>query len=363
MKEKGLKKELYILVICFYGLLPINSMLAISTTKDIIFSAFTLMAVICFMKIEEDSSLWKSKYLLIGGGALIGMQSYRNNAKYACIACCFIIAILFKGKRKRYISIFIISILLTEIINMSVGSVLKPEQGSRIEMLSVPIQQVARTVMYKEYDLDDTLKKEIYYFIPEENIKRYGPNISDPIKNNMSDIKILEEPLRFIKLYIKLGVKYPREYIDAFATLTQGYWYLGDTSHANIYGKGNRAGYLLTNYKIMPEGYEVEHISYFPLLENGLEELFSENKYAKIPLISIIFSPALYSFILLFYVVVCIYKKWYTKIVPILILVCYWGTLLLGSTCLIRYIYPIVVCTPCLVFILWKSWMIENIHN
>lgn len=42
----------------------------------------------------------------------------------------------------------------------------------------------------------------------------------------MSDIKILEEPLRFIKLYIKLGVKYPREYIDAFAALTQGYWYV-----------------------------------------------------------------------------------------------------------------------------------------
>ena len=163
MKEKGLKKG-YILVICFYGLLPINSMLAISTTKEIILSAFTLMAVICFMKIEEDSSLWKSKYLLIGGGALIGMQLYRNNAKYACIACWFIIAILFKGKRKRYISIFIISILLTEIINMSVGSVLKPEQGSRIEMLSVLIQQVARTVMYKEYDLDDTLKKRNILF-------------------------------------------------------------------------------------------------------------------------------------------------------------------------------------------------------
>ena len=97
----------------------------------------------------------------------------------------------------------------------------------------------------------------------------------------------------------------------------------------------------------MPEGYEVRHISYFPWLENQFENLFSANKIFDIPILSIFFVPAFYSWILAAYVMrMLYYRKGLSA--SALVLVLYYLTLLLGPTCIVRYIYPIMVCIPVL---------------
>lgn len=99
MIKKGLGVKGYILLLAIYILFPVYPMMSISTTKDILFAAFSLTAVVFFMKVSDDGDKWKSaKLLLIGGGALVGMMLFRNNAVYACIICCPILLLFLKKK-------------------------------------------------------------------------------------------------------------------------------------------------------------------------------------------------------------------------------------------------------------------------
>ena len=333
-------------------------MMAISTTKDVLFSAFMLGLLITLWELFDDESLWKSKKVIfVGFVFLIGIMLLRNNAIYACVLSCAIICILLKRNRKRFCLFIFSGLVISSLLNWGISSALDAQKGSMVEMLSVPLQQIARVGKYHEDELDSEIKKELYSFINKEVVQNYAPNISDGVKNFVDEKSIKNDPMQFLRLYIKLAVRYPREYIDAFASLTQGFWYLEDTSNANIYGSGmeSRLGYMLTNYKNMPEGYEVKHKSYFPQLEYILEKLFSDNKYLEIPLISVFFAPAFYCWLLITFILIFLYRKKYDILVPGLILFCYLLTLLLGPTCIIRYVYPIVIAAPLLCFQILRS--------
>lgn len=120
---------------------------------------------------------------------------------------------------------------------------------------------------------------------------------------------------------------------------------------------------MLTNYKVMPKGYEVEHNSGFPELEHILEKLFSDNKYQDIPVLSLLFSPAFYGWAMVLYIIIGLYLKSYRIVVPILILFLYHLSLLLGPTCIIRYVYPIVICLPVLYSYLFLSYKVSFVKE
>lgn len=349
LKKKGIGYKGYLFLMLIYIFFPVNAMLAISTTKDILFSAFCLIVTIFLMKISEQPELWKKKELFfLGCLAMTGMMLFRNNAIYACILCIPLFCLFHRHHWKNYLGWIIISLAITVGINSGLSMLLQPEKGSIVEMLSVPLQQIARVGYYHSDELETEWVEELNYFIPEDVVGQYTQNNSDMIKNFIEDNRIKKEPFRFIKLYIRLGIAYPREYLDAFACLTQGFWYIEDTSHAQIYGVGmeSRLGYILTNYKKMPKGYEVSHVSYFPQLEYLLEKLFSDNKYLEIPVLSVVFAPAFWGWTLFGYLLWEVYKKCYHLVIPVLPLACYHLTLLLGPVCIVRYVYPVMICMP-----------------
>lgn len=352
MRKKGLPWSCYIFLMAFYIFFPVNAMLAISTTKDILFAAFCLIVVVFLMKTSEQPELWEKRGLFVGGClALSGMMLFRNNAMYACILCCPFLCLLYKQYWKKYLGWILVGLAITMGVNLGLGMLLQPEKGSIVEMLSVPLQQMARAGYYHGEEMEAELTEELYYFIPKEVVSQYAQNGADMVKNFIEGNRIKEELFRFIKLYIQLGADYPREYLDAFACLTQGFWYMEDTSHAQIYGVGmeSRLGYMLTNYKTMPEGYEVTHVSFLPQLEYLLEKLFSDNKYLEIPVLAVAFSPAFWGWVLLGYFFWQMYHKHYHALIPILLLTCYHLTLLLGPVCIVRYVYPVIVCMPVVV--------------
>ena len=114
MRKKGLDRKLYLLIMAFYVFFPVNSMLAISTTKDILFAAFCLVVMIFLMKVSDEPKLWKNKGLIfIGGLGLIGMMLFRNNALYACILCCPLLCVFGKKEWKKYFGWIITCLVLT----------------------------------------------------------------------------------------------------------------------------------------------------------------------------------------------------------------------------------------------------------
>lgn len=344
LKKKGINKTIIYLIIAFYAIFPLNSILVISATKDVYFSAFALAFIVCIMQIKDDNWKLSKKYI----GLIIVtvlMLLFRINAMYALIIALVIMLFLGIKKYKNIILAILISLVLCSGIESGLERMYNADTKNERDMLSIPLQQLARVANEYKDKLSEEEYKEITNYIKPE---RYNKYLADGIKNSSNINKIRSNFKGFIKTWVKYFLKFPTVYVESFLYNTQGYWDINDVSHSEIYGIDmvTKKGYLLTGYK---EGFNVEHKSYFKQLESLYEWLFIENNYQKIPIISLMFSPALYIWITIFYFAYSVYKKKKDSVLISTFFIGLLVTLLVGPTCLPRYIYPYVLCIPVLI--------------
>ena len=132
----GLKKKYTVILTGIIILFPVNSILAVSLTKDVLFAAFTLLFVtsginICFKQCGKRTY---ALYLC----ALVGMMLFRNNAVYAGIVASVILAFQ-KKRNKGSIRILVIAICISLGIENMLTAATHAQPGSIVEMLSVPL--------------------------------------------------------------------------------------------------------------------------------------------------------------------------------------------------------------------------------
>ena len=362
--RKGVSIYLRNAMLLFYALFPTNSVLAISTTKDVLFSALVLLYTLTLHRIvtwrecggvrsDADSSGVKNGnwFLYVLWAALLLL--FRNNAVYAFILTvpCVCVGMhrmkgTVSGAWKRYLTYTAAAVILFAAGSVSLKAATGAHNGSPREMLSIPLQQMARTRVKAEETLTSEMQREVEKYLPAEWVfAAYNPYLADPVKNRAI---VHDDPAGLIKTWVKLGVKHPRIYIDAFLDNSIGYWFIEDRTHAQIYGVGTESGfgYLSTDNRTMPAGCEITEHSYLPGLRAFMERIVSDNSYQKLPVIRLIFAPAFYWWMLCMYMAVVIYRRKYRLLLPVVFLVIYYLTLLLSPTVLIRYMYPFVVTVP-----------------
>lgn len=335
-------------LLLFYALFPVNSILAVSTTKDVLFSGLVLLYSVTLNRWYQESGKKSRRF---GAGFVllsVLMLLFRNNAVYAWAVCqpfLFIFARK-KGMLKRYAVIVAATLFLFGLGSTGLKTAVSAQSGSPREMLSVPLQQMARTRVMHEAEIDEAMRRKLDAYLPSEWVfAAYNPYLADPVKNRAV---IHDDPAGLIKTWMQLGTRFPLTYVDAFLDNSIGYWYLADKTHSTIYGVGMESGfgYLNTDNRPMPAGYEIIEHSYLPKLRLFMERLISDNDYQKMPVLSVIFAPAFYWWLLCLYIAFFLYRKEYEMLVPALFLAAYYLTLLLSPTVLIRYMYPFVLCVP-----------------
>lgn len=351
------KKWVSMIAWAYYCAFPAHPVLAISATKDVLFSGLFLLAVIFFLDMPKHENKIGRSEQLYGIGLLAVLMFFRNNAVYALVFT--LMGLLFLKKKKsdvnqktlKYLGVFILcSILIYMLISDALIRALKAESGSKREMLSVPLQQVARTYLIHEEEIAGEDKRAILEMIGGEYIGRYTPQLSDLIKDEMNEHVLFDNLSDYISLYIRLGVNFPKTYASAFLHNMMGYWFIGDVSHSRIYGdKLERANsYLVTGMKYI-EGIPVpEHTSLLPGPERIYEQITTYCIHQKYPAISWLFAPAFYIWIIIFAGGTLIIKKRVETYPLLLFLGGYFITLLLKPCCLMRYVYPYVLCAPVL---------------
>lgn len=349
------------LILCgFYALFPTNSILAISTTKDVLFSGLVLL----FLGKIYQRGKGRVSFFLITALMLL----FRNNAVYAYVVSIPLFYLVWrKAKREQSeekkdravevpkekgkawlwrVCMVAVPLLLFVVCSALLKQATAAYNGSPREMLSVPLQQMARTRVQHEEEIPAELQKELDSYLSSEWVfAAYNPYLADPVK---SRAVIHDNPAGLIQTWLKLGLQFPMTYVDAFLDNSIGYWYLADKSHSTIYGVGTESGfgYLSTDNRTMPAGCEIIEHSYLPGLRAFLEKIVSDNEYQKIPMLSVVFAPAFYWWLLCLYLVFFWQRKEYQMLLPGIFLVVYYLTLLLSPTVLIRYMYPFVVSVP-----------------
>ena len=221
-------KNVIICTALFFMLLPINMTYSFTMWKDIPFSAATLFFTVSVFRYLEN--LGKSQNLNLSISVLsgFGMCLLRSNGMFA-FALTFIIFVLWFGKKNQKLCVSLICVIFVSLLlKHPVLSALGVTQPAPVESLSIPLQQISRTVVDND-DLSDEQKKLISKVIEIDKIKEiYDPDISDPIKFYIRDHGgqdyFTQHKSEYIGLYFKLGISHPKSYILAWVDQTKGYW-------------------------------------------------------------------------------------------------------------------------------------------
>lgn len=201
-------------------------------------------------------------------------------------------------------------------------------------MLSVPIQQIARTVKYNIDDINEETIEEINkYFIIENVWENYDPTLSDPVKFKFNTQYFNDNKLEFIKIWIELFTKYPKDYIIATISNSYGYYYPE--------AKNTMASWATLDHNNMG-------IKQTPVIKGeGVEEILVTAESRDIPVISLIFSIGAGVWLTIITLGYKIYKKEYKYILAYLPIIVLWLTLLASPAyCEYRYAYPIFLALP-----------------
>lgn len=370
-----LTKRLWTLVVtlAFFAFFPFVSILSVGATKDVIFSA--LFAVFVCLLVEKalfqaGRRCWKLDLAIVLEGILMCM--FRNNGLYAVAVFAIIFVILAAKKERIRVLLLCLALIIgskgaLEGIQLALGTQLR---GNPIEKYSVLVQQFARVGYFYKDELDKETYELLDKYVSDIYWEDYYAPISDPVKGGVGGNNYSEhwegKMSEVLNAWLTIGLKYPNEYIDAFLCLTSGFWFMDDITWAEVLNfegterKGALHTFNSTVSEQIPEGIASE--PKFPQLESFLEQIVSENCFYKWPVVSNIFKPALYCWILMLCCLLYIYTKQKEKCLITCYPLAYLLTMYLGPVVQVRYVLPIIVVIP-VMLAMWSYRMAEKTED
>lgn len=346
----------------FYGIFPTIVMYTNCSTKDGLFSAFLLLTFVLLHQLYIDTAAFcdsKRKQLLLVISASL-MMLLRHNGLYSYIVFVpFALIIMFRKMRKSdecnrkgLITVLLI-LIIPVMISLSADKVMEEALcvggTDNQELLTVPIQQLARTYKYSPDSFSDTEKECLFRYLPEEAMALYTPRCSDLIKSKFNNKSYEKDRQSFYTLWLKKGLENPATYVNAWFMTSYGYWY--PKAVINVY-QGNSV-FTFTYKDSSYFGYEVEapgeRHSFIPSIDKFYRKLSIEKFQQEIPLISLLFAPAFYFWLLAFVTFYRISVRKTDYLMPLLIIFLTWLTVLLGPTYLVRYVIILWYVTPLIV--------------
>lgn len=331
----------------FYAFLPTIALFSISTTKDVVCSLALLVAFHLVYELYEDTEGFfrkKEKIASLSCSLIVGAL-YRKNVIYA-IFLYLVLCVFFckKGKRK-IISLFAGTILMTILLSAGMENLLHAEKGSAVEALCVPLQQIARVYTEKgETAFDSEELQLLDQIMDREQWSQYDPFLADRIKNYVKSEELFQNKGNYLRLWLRKGWQYPGCYLGAFLDNTYQAWYPGtsvvDDPDGDIYYFDFEGRNVL----------EMQTIS--PRLTEFYRKISLEYYYQKIPVIRLLFAIGTYfwlAVILFFYGIrrrkAEIWNSW-------LLVLALCVTVFLGPISLVRYYLLLFYAAPAGIFIL-----------
>lgn len=341
MAKREVSKGIKIATFLFFAFVPFVPQLSIAIWKDVPFTLAMIWFILAIIDIILGEEKWLKdiKYSILLALIIIFVMFFRNNGVYIILLT---LPFIILGKRKywkRWLGIFLTPILVYFIITGPIYQQLNIAKSSPKEMLSIPLQQMARIIKYKSDELSQEEKEIINQYIPIEKAgELYDPTISDPIKNQFNEGTFVQDKFNLVKLYLKLALKYPEETIEALVGNTYGYYYPEVVTYPIATGT-----YLSPFEKEQFMDIHLEPIIKIPILDYAITAIYQK----EIPIVSLVANIGFVFWIFLLGITYGIYQKSYLNLfmyVPIIIL--YLTCLASPVSGELRYIYSMFTCLP-----------------
>ncbi len=338
-----------IAVTLFFGLFPFYSFWVFNSQKDILFGGLTLLFLLQMVNLwQGENKGWRfivRMVILVIISAL--MMLLRNNGMYALILAMPLIILWLKGTRIWITVAICASIGLALGCNQLMIATLDAEVPCKIELLSVPLQQIARTLRdYPEAIEEDT--DEVILTLYGEGITPdlfYHEQISDPVRWQAYYSQVDDNLGDLFSLWIRMGLKYPQSYLEAFFVQNLPYYLPGSDMLYNFMPEVK-----VNELEIFP----VEIYSYFPELKEDFLSYHETLTFYDIPGVTILTDVGFYVWLSFIGFGYAWYKKQKHWMACFAFLFAIWISCLAGPVAIMRYMLSFYYAIPILLVVLIK---------
>lgn len=207
---------------------PSIQLFVFTISKDSFFASFVGMFTTVLVDVIRKTRLSKKQACMLAVSAL-GVVLFRKNGLYLVLFT--LMGLLFlktiqKKEKRKIIMICAGALLCNCLFETAAVRCFAVAKGSEREMLSLPLQQMAR--ICKNVSTLSPQLREVINFYFEEGVdigEEYYPFISDNVKKHFSEKNYSQNKLGIFKLAAQLFILYPKESLEAYMCQSYGYWY------------------------------------------------------------------------------------------------------------------------------------------
>ena len=346
LKNK-VNRNLVIVTILYYTLVPIFGFYFVTMWKDILFSSFCLGLIIHIYNfcINDKCNISDNNLLII---FICLVSLFRSNGIYITVALSMMMIIFMKNKRINILLFCLIPSIICYFTVSIIYSHFGIFKGNYAETIGIPLRQVT-AIAAEGLEMDSDSYEYINNMMSFDKIQsKYIYSSVDPIKfdESFSNKYLEENKSEFFKVWFKLLKKYPDKYIDTYLKNTYGFWYL-DTN-----------GYGIHQYSI--EYNELGIRSFNP---KGIEFLSKYYDYFySTPVIKVLLVPAFAFIVLLFYFAIVLINRKYIYLIPGLVPLFSWGTIMIATPVSFqsRYVFSLYTTLPFILFLILEVLRNDN---
>lgn len=351
LKRLSVKTVYLIALIVLTCVFPMNALLAITTTKDVLFSViFAIWVIEVINVITNAKEYWNSKWNIIRFILFSFLLcAFRNNGIYVLVATAIILVFFLDANRKRWIVTTLSVAILFGILNGPVLTMAGVPKGDMREALSVIIQPLSRAYNYAGEVMPQEDKEQIEKLFGDA-VPWYIGHISDPPKSQFDSEEFKADMTKYMRLFIHEGLEYPTIYADAWIAVTYGNWYPFETLPDDT---------CFRVYFEFPDRTAEEYGSSLNGYYTFLQNFSRESSFSSIPPLKFLFSNGLAFWIILAEIAYGIMKKDKKIILMTIPSIMLWGTIMLGPVALFRYTYPLMLVNCIVIGVIWSKHSYE----
>jgi len=357
LKKKSTDVRTLLILTLYYAFFPVIVMYSLCSVKDGVFALSLTLCVMYILRMSDEPDMFfaSPKLSMNLVASMVIMMLLRNNGVYALICFMLLSVAMFLKKQiiRRYMLKYFLccffAIVAYLLINKTLLFATHAANIGHSEILSVPIQQMARVYDYDKESLSDDDIDKLSKYIPLEALSRYNPKCSDMVKIDFNDKAYTEDKLGFYDIYFKLGFEHPIAYLNAAVMTSYGMWCPG----ATIDGYTGNTVFTYTYGNSSYFGYETEEPgnrnSLIPVIDKLYRWFSLGESFQRIPVVSLIFSPGFVLWAALLIMGFMAYSGHsldaFAYALPVLVVF----TCFLGPVSLVRYALPLWIVLPLMI--------------
>jgi len=344
----------------FFVAFPYLMIMSVSSSQDAIFAGLFALVVIETLKMTRDRlaffASWKKPafFALL----LLLLFMFRNNGVYVILLAFPLFVVVLKGVRLKAVATLLAPLMLFEVYSGPILNLVGVSRGNATqEMMSIPMQQLARVYNYNPSSLSPAQRAYLLQLVSDEKLETYKifPAISDAIKSALNTDLLKSDYVRFADLYISVGLKDPYSYTEAFLLNSLGLWFpTKQYPDPRMYHP--MVEYQVLDAKMWNTRYiSINRTSMLPVYDRVLSYLVDHNVLTNTPGISLFFTMGTYFFLLLLAVAIAIYRKLLSYLLPLGLILALYVTIFLAPATLFRYAFPMMLCVPLMVGVIFAE--------